>query len=110
MTQLDYLTDAPYSCSADDVNVMAFSEAATIIRGHATVEDFLPCGICPLSEGWEVQVEMESPLSRVTVSMPKVIPIIGKQEAGAAFEAWIAAAVNQLVGNYNATGHNACAM
>jgi hypothetical protein len=45
MMQLEYLTDAPYMCSADDVNVMAFAEATTIIRGHDAVEEFLACGI-----------------------------------------------------------------
>jgi hypothetical protein len=42
--------------------------------------------------------------------MPKVTPIIVEQEAGTAFEAQIAVAVNRLVGNYGVTKHAACAM
>jgi hypothetical protein len=73
MTQLDYLTDAPYRCGADDINVMAFTEVAVITGGRETVEEFLACDIWLLSEGWEFEVETkESPLSRVRVPMPKV--------------------------------------
>jgi hypothetical protein len=45
--------------------------------------------------------------SKVVVLMPKVTLIIGKEEMG---WTWIAAAANQLVGNYSAMEHNACAM
>jgi hypothetical protein len=37
--------------------------------------------------------------------MPKVVTAIGEQEAGEAFEARIALAANQLVGNYNSSEH-----
>jgi hypothetical protein len=42
--------DAPYKCKADDVNVMAFVEAAMIIGGRNVVEEFLSCDIWLLSE------------------------------------------------------------
>jgi hypothetical protein len=43
------------------------------------VEEFLPCVICPLSEGCELEVERrETPLLKVMVPMPKVTPTIGK--------------------------------
>jgi hypothetical protein len=51
----------------------------------------------------------KSLLSKVVVPMPKVTPIIVEQEAGTAFEAQIAVAVNRLVGNYGVTKHAACA-
>jgi hypothetical protein len=109
MTPLKYLTDAPYKCGADDVNVMAFEEAEAIIRGHDVVEAFLSYGIRPLSEGWEFEVERkESPLSKVIVPMPKVIPAIGEREAGETFEAQIVLAVGQLVGNYSSSEHRTC--
>jgi hypothetical protein len=72
------------------------------------VEEFLACGLWPLSENFGFHVERkESPLSKVMVSMPQVNPVIGVQESGAAFEARILNAVNLLVGNYNITEHNA---
>jgi hypothetical protein len=57
--------------------------------------------------GFEVEMN-ESPLSKVVVTMLKVTAIIEKQEAGAAFEAQIIAAANQLIGNYYTAEHNAC--
>jgi hypothetical protein len=45
MTPLEYLTDAPYECGANDVNMAAFTEAAAIIRGHDVVEELLTYGI-----------------------------------------------------------------
>jgi hypothetical protein len=41
MTPLDYPTEAPCKCGADDVNVVAFTEAAAIIGGRNAVEEFL---------------------------------------------------------------------
>jgi hypothetical protein len=41
MTVLEYLMDAPYKCSMNDVNMMAFEEAATIIGGHQAIKEFL---------------------------------------------------------------------
>jgi hypothetical protein len=42
MTPLEYLTDAPYKCAMDDVNVMDFEEAAVIIRGTTQLKNFSP--------------------------------------------------------------------
>jgi hypothetical protein len=57
MTQLEYLTDAPFECGPDDANVVTFTEAATIIGGHDVVQEFLAWGIWPLSEICEFEVE-----------------------------------------------------
>jgi hypothetical protein len=108
MTRLNYLMEAPFDCGLEDANFAAFVEATSIIGGHDTVEEFLACGLWPLSEKFGFKVETkESPLSKVVVPMPQVTPIIRAQEPGAAFEAWIANAANLLVGNYNITKHNA---
>jgi hypothetical protein len=73
------------------------------------VEEFLTCGVWPLSKNFGFEVETkETPLSKVVVPMPRVTAIIRAQEPGAEFKAHIANAVNLLVGNYNVTEHNAC--
>jgi hypothetical protein len=64
-------------CHVNNANVMALTEATTIIGGHDDVEEFLACGVWPLSLGWEFEVEMkEIPLTKVVVPMPKVTPVI----------------------------------
>jgi hypothetical protein len=87
MTQLNYLLDAPFECDLEDRSVVAFIEAASIIGGRDAVEEFLACGMWPLSEKFGFRVEMkEAPMSKVVVPMPKVTPIIGVQESKVGLE------------------------
>jgi hypothetical protein len=107
MTQLNYLTDAPFECDPKDRNVAAFAKAASTIGGRNAVEEFLACGMWPLSKKFGFEVEMkETPLLKVVAPMLKVTPTIGAQELEADFEKWIVNAASLLVGNYNTTEHN----
>jgi hypothetical protein len=88
MTLLCHLMDASFECGPGDESVVAFMEAASIIGGHDAMEEFLVCGIWPLSEKCEFEVDKkEAPLSKVVVPIPKFTPIIGRQVSEAAFEA-----------------------
>jgi hypothetical protein len=108
MIPLDYSMEVTFECGPRDANVATFTEAASIIGGHNAVEEFLACGMWPLSKKFGFKVETkETPLSKVVVSMPQVTHIIGVQEQGTAFEARIMNAASLLVGNYNITEHNA---
>jgi hypothetical protein len=51
MSALDYMMEEAHSCTADDANAMAFKEVAKIIEGRDVVEEFLSCGVLPLSNG-----------------------------------------------------------
>jgi hypothetical protein len=47
------------------VNALAFEEATKIIGGGDAIEEFLVCGVCPLSDGWDFKVETTgSPVSK----------------------------------------------
>jgi hypothetical protein len=71
MTQLDYLTDAPFESNRKDAGMAVFIEAASIIRGCDVMEEFLACAIWLLSEGCEFEVERkDTPLSK------DVVPIV----------------------------------
>jgi hypothetical protein len=50
MTQRNYSMDASFECGPGDVDVAIFVEVALLIGGRDTVEEFLACGIWPLSE------------------------------------------------------------
>jgi hypothetical protein len=102
MAPLDYLTDAPFECGPGDVNVVAYTETTSIFGVYDIVEEFLACGIWPLRDKCEFEVEMkETPLWKVMVPMSKVTPTIGNQESEVALEAQIVVATNLLVGIYN---------
>jgi hypothetical protein len=108
MIPLNYSTEVTFECGPADANVAAFTEVASTIGGRNTVEEFLACGLWPLSEKFGFKVEpKETPLSKVVVLMPQVTPIIGVQELGATFKTRIAKAASLLVGNYNISEHNA---
>jgi hypothetical protein len=78
MTLLNYATEVTFECGPADANVAAFTEAASIIEGRDAVEEFLACGMWPLSDKFGFKVEAkETPLWKVVVSMPQVTPVIG---------------------------------
>jgi hypothetical protein len=106
MSRLNYLTEAP-SCGPEDANFAAFVEVTSIVGGRDAVEEFLACGLWPLSEKFDFKVETkESPLSKVVVPMPQVDTIIRTEESRVEFEAHIGNATNLLVGKYNVVEHN----
>jgi hypothetical protein len=57
MTLLDYLNDAPFECSTEDADVVAFVEATPLLSGHDAVEEFLACIIWLLSSSCDFEVE-----------------------------------------------------
>jgi hypothetical protein len=100
MTRLSYLMETP--CGPEDANFAAFIEVTSIIGGHDATEEFLACGLWPLSEMFGFKVETrESPLLKIVVPMPQVDAAIGTEESGAKFEVRIVHAANLLVDNYN---------
>jgi hypothetical protein len=102
MTPLTYLRKAPFAYGPDDTNIVAFNEVTSIIGCRDAVEEFIFCGLWPLSEKFCSEVEMkETPLSKVTT-------VISAQEPGPKFKARITNAMKLLVGNYNIIEHNAC--
>jgi hypothetical protein len=108
MTPLNYVMEVMFNCGPVDTDVAAFTEAASIIGGCDAVEEFLACGMWPLSENFGFKVETkETPLSKVVVLMPQVTPVIGVQELGLTLEVRISTAACLLVGNYNIAEHNA---
>jgi hypothetical protein len=108
MTSLNYAMEVTFECGPADTDVAAFTEVALIIAGHDIVEEFLACGLWPLSEKFGFKVETrETPPSKVVVPMPQVTLVIGAQELGSTFEERIATATCLLVGNYNIDEHNA---
>jgi hypothetical protein len=71
MNPLNHLLEAPSTRGPDDTNIAAFIEATSIIGSCDIVEEFLACGLWPLSEKFGFDVETkETPQSKVVVPMP----------------------------------------
>jgi hypothetical protein len=80
MTRLDHLVEAPSECGPEDDNFADFVEVTTFIGGHDVVEEFLACGLWPLSEKFGFPVERrESLLSKSMVPVLQA-PLLVNQE------------------------------
>jgi hypothetical protein len=68
---VDYLLDVLFEFSLEDGDVAAFVKPTSIIGGRDAVEEFLACGISPVSYscGFEVETK-ETPLLSVVVPKP----------------------------------------
>jgi hypothetical protein len=109
MTRLTHEMDVPSSCGLEDADFKAFVEATSLIGGRNVVEEFLASGLRPLGQHFGfLVVTKESPLSKVTMSMPQIDTAIRERESGVMFAARIEKAANELVGRYSIVEHKAC--
>jgi hypothetical protein len=71
MSMLDYEVEHAVDCPGTDVNNIAFIQATTMIRGHDAVEEFLACGMYPLSTGFSFKN-----VTNDTIVMLKVVVLL----------------------------------
>jgi hypothetical protein len=69
MNDLNYLIVSAHNCTEDDMNDRAFILETTTIGGCDVVEEYLGCGVWPLSATWDLGEveEAEAPLSKALV-------------------------------------------
>jgi hypothetical protein len=110
MTSLDYLMELTHIYVEDDVNDRAFIRVTTNIGGHDVVEEYLVCGVWPLSATWDLSdvEEAEAPLLKVMVPLPKVFAMKGSKEKDHEFVMRVCVGANKLVGSYGLMEHQAC--
>jgi hypothetical protein len=87
------------SYGPEDGDFKAFVEATALIGGRDAMEEFLASGLWPLGHrlGFSAETK-ESPLSKITMSMPQIDTAIGERESSAKFAARIEKAANELIG------------
>jgi hypothetical protein len=83
MIPLNYSMEVTFECGLEDANVVAFIEAASIIGGRNAIEEFLDCGLWPLSEKFCFMVETkETPLLKLWYRCLKLHPLLGRKSWG----------------------------
>jgi hypothetical protein len=102
MNALDYTMELEVDCPDNDVNDVAFVRVIAIIGGHNAVEEFLACGMYPLSSGFgfrDVAVGMTVVL-RVETSL-SIFPVeaIHVEEADR-FLAMVKMDTERILGSY----------
>jgi hypothetical protein len=108
----DFSTDPPFDCADDDSSDAAFVHATSLIDGRGTVEQYLACGMFPLSAsfGFGEIVEGETSVSKITLPLPEFPLTKVEGECDAHFLARVELSAENVVGSYGRTEHDACVL
>jgi hypothetical protein len=87
MVPLDFSTDPSFECTDNDSGDLAFIRATSLNGVRDAVQEYLACGMFPLSANFSFAeiVDGETPVSKVTLPLPEVllIKLQGESEGGA---------------------------
>jgi hypothetical protein len=75
--RLDFQTEPPFDYADDNSGDVAFVRATKFIGGRDVVEEFLACGMYPLSVdvGFNKVIDGVTPFSMLKLSLPKFVSI-----------------------------------
>jgi hypothetical protein len=73
MATLDFLTEPSFECADDDFRDLVSARAIGLISGRDAVEEYLACGMFPLSAsfGFIGITDGETPISKVALPLPE---------------------------------------
>jgi hypothetical protein len=107
---LDFLTEPPFDYADDDSGDVAFIKATKFIRGRDTVEEYLACGMYPLS----VSVSFDgvangvTPVSRLKLPLPKFEVVRKDDKDDIQFLDRVELDAEGVVGSYTRQEHDSC--
>jgi hypothetical protein len=112
MTMLDFVTEPPFECVEDDAGDAAFVEATRSIGGRDAIEEYMSCGLFPLSTSFSLgEVEdKETPVSKINLPIPDFLVDRLPDETNDRFRVRVELAVKNVVGSYACGEHDACIM
>jgi hypothetical protein len=110
MTPLDFTTEPPFECANDDSGDAAFVCVASLIGGQDAVEEYLACGMLPLSAnfGFTEIVDGETPMSKVVVLLPEFPLTRFEGQSNDYFLVRVELDAENVVGSYSRAEHDAC--
>jgi hypothetical protein len=107
---LHFSMDPLFECVDNDAGDVAFVRATSSIGGWDIVDKYLACGLFPLSAGFgfgEI-TDSETTVSKVTLSLPE-FPLAKLQgESNDHFLVRVELGIENVIGSYICTDHNAC--
>jgi hypothetical protein len=112
MSPLDYVTEPSFNCPDDDAGDIAFVRATSSIGGRDAIEEYLACGMLPLSVnfGFGEIADGETPISKVVVPLRDLPFARVAGESNKCFLARVELEAENIVGGYNRVEHDACMM
>jgi hypothetical protein len=110
MTGLDFTTKPPFECPDDKASDVAFIKATHTIGSWDAVEEYMACGLFPLSTSFDLceNADGETPVSKLAAPMPKFPITRLPEETNDGFWARVELAVVNVVGRYAYKEHKVC--
>jgi hypothetical protein len=73
MTRLDFVTEPSFHCPGNEAGDMAFIKVTCAIGGRDAVEEYMACGLFPLSGSFNLGEIFEGKMlvSKLTVPLPE---------------------------------------
>jgi hypothetical protein len=110
MTRLYFLIEPPFECPDNDASDMAFIKATLSIGSQDVVEEYMACGLFPLSASFSLDevVNSEMPVLKLTLPLPEfpVARLLGEKADG--FWVRVELVAVNVVGRYTRGEHDAC--
>jgi hypothetical protein len=109
---LDFRTEPPFDCSDNDSGDAAFVRATNFFGGRDTVEEFVACGMHPLttSVGFDKVATLVTPVSKLKVPLPKFVVVRKDDEDDVKLLARVELEAKGIVGSCTHPEHEACIM
>jgi hypothetical protein len=110
MTQLNFVMDPPFDCPDDEVNDAAFIKATRMIGGQDAVEEYMACGLFPLSASFGLGkvTDRETPASKLPAPMLAFPVARLPEETNDQFHVRVELAAANVVGRYTRGEHKVC--
>jgi hypothetical protein len=110
MMGVGFVTEPTFQCPDDDTHDVAFVRATSTIGSREAMEEYMVCGLFPLSATFSLGevVEEETPVLKLVVPMP-TFPITNlPDEMNDNFVAMVELAVANVTGRYASGEHYVC--
>jgi hypothetical protein len=102
MTRLDFVVEPSFKCPDDEAGDVAFIKATRAIGGRDAVEEYMACGLFPLSTSFNLGdiADGETPVWKLAVPLPKFLIARRIEEMNDGFRARVGLAATNVVGWY----------
>jgi hypothetical protein len=110
MTTLDFVMEPSFKCPNDEAGDMAVIKATRTIGGRDDVEEYMACGLFPLSVGFNL-VEIadgKTPLSKLVIPLPEFPISKCLEDMNDGLRARVELATMNVVDRYARKEHKVC--
>jgi hypothetical protein len=110
MKGLDFVMELPFELPDEDAGDMAFVKAARTIGDPDSLEQYMACGLFPLSASFSIGkiADSETPMSKLAMPMPEFPIVRLPEETNDGFRGRVELDVVNIIGRYAHGEHDVC--